>query len=43
MNDSEVMMKLVNGWLSNTALVVLAVLSVGLFVAALPLQILGGG
>jgi Mn2+/Fe2+ NRAMP family transporter len=43
MNDSEVMMKHVNGWLTNTALVVLAVLSVGLFVAALPLQILGGG
>jgi Mn2+/Fe2+ NRAMP family transporter len=43
MNDAEVMMKHVNGWLTNAALVVLAVLSLALFVAALPLQILGGG
>jgi Mn2+/Fe2+ NRAMP family transporter len=43
MNDAEVMMKHVNGWLTNSALIVLAVLSFVLFVAALPLQILGGG
>jgi Mn2+/Fe2+ NRAMP family transporter len=43
MNDAEVMMKHVNGWRTNAALVVLAILSLALFVAALPLQILGGG
>jgi Mn2+/Fe2+ NRAMP family transporter len=43
MNDGDVMMKHVNGWLANVALVVVAALSLVLFVAALPLQILGGG
>jgi hypothetical protein len=32
-----------NGWLSNTALAVIALLSVTLLVAAIPLQLLGGG
>ena len=43
MNDGDVMMRYVNGWMSNTALIVLALLSVVLLVAALPLQIMGGG
>lgn len=42
MNDADVMMKHVNGWLTNIALVVIVLLSIALFVAALPLQILGG-
>jgi Mn2+/Fe2+ NRAMP family transporter len=42
MNDRDVLMNHVNGWVSNTALVVIALLSIVLFVAALPLQILGG-
>jgi Mn2+/Fe2+ NRAMP family transporter len=43
MNDAEVMTRYANGWVANLALVVIAVLSLVLFVAALPLQILGGG
>jgi Mn2+/Fe2+ NRAMP family transporter len=43
MNDRDVMMRHVNGWVSNTALVVIAILSVALLVAALPLQLMGGG
>jgi Mn2+/Fe2+ NRAMP family transporter len=43
MNDRDILMNHVNGWASNTALAVIAVLSVVLFFAALPLQILGGG
>jgi hypothetical protein len=33
----------VNGWASNLALVVIALLSVALLIVALPLQVLGGG
>ncbi|NUO37084.1 MAG: divalent metal cation transporter [Gemmatimonadaceae bacterium] len=43
MNDREVLMKHVNGWMTNGALVLIALLSLVLFVAALPLQKLGGG
>ena len=43
MNDKGVMSRYTNGWISNVALAVLAVISIALFVAALPLQILGGG
>jgi Mn2+/Fe2+ NRAMP family transporter len=42
MNDRDVLVNHVNGWVSNTALVVIALLSVVLFFAAVPLQILGG-
>lgn len=42
MNDRDVLMEQVNGWASNAALVVIALLSIVLFFAALPLQILGG-
>lgn len=42
MNDREILMKQVNGWASNAALVLIALLSLALFVAALPLQKLGG-
>jgi Mn2+/Fe2+ NRAMP family transporter len=43
MNDRDVLMNHVNGWASNTALVVVSLLSLLLFFAALPLQLLGGG
>ncbi|HET7189733.1 MAG TPA: divalent metal cation transporter, partial [Gemmatimonadaceae bacterium] len=43
MNDREILRKHVNGWLSNAVLVIVALLSLALFAAALPLQILGGG
>ena len=43
MNDGDVLFTHVNGWPSNIALVVFALLSVVLLVAALPLQLLGGG
>jgi Mn2+/Fe2+ NRAMP family transporter len=43
MNDREVLMRHVNGWASNAALVIISLLSLVLFVAALPLQLLGGG
>lgn len=43
MNDSKVMSSHCNGWLSNTALVCLSVVSILLFFSSLPLQILGGG
>jgi Mn2+/Fe2+ NRAMP family transporter len=43
MNDRDVLMNHVNGWASNTALAVIAVLSVVLFFAAFPLQLMGGG
>ncbi len=43
MNDGDVLYTHVNGWPSNVALVVIALLSVVLLVAALPLQLLGGG
>jgi Mn2+/Fe2+ NRAMP family transporter len=42
MNDRDVMMKHVNGWASNAALAVVSILSLVLFFAALPLQLLGG-
>lgn len=43
MNDGDVLYTNVNGWPSNIALVVIALLSLVLLVAALPLQLLGGG
>jgi Mn2+/Fe2+ NRAMP family transporter len=43
MNDRDILMNEVNGRASNAALVVIALLSVVIFFAALPLQILGGG
>ena len=43
MNDRDVMRKYTNGWATNTALVVISLLSIVLLVAALPLQLLGGG
>jgi Mn2+/Fe2+ NRAMP family transporter len=43
MNDGDVLLKHTNGWLSNGALVIIALLSVMLLVAAIPLQLLGGG
>jgi Mn2+/Fe2+ NRAMP family transporter len=43
MNDGDLLNKNVNGWASNLALVAIALLSTVLLVAALPLQLLGGG
>jgi Mn2+/Fe2+ NRAMP family transporter len=43
MNDQDVMLTNANGWCSNVALVVLSLLSIALCVAAVPLQIKGGG
>jgi Mn2+/Fe2+ NRAMP family transporter len=43
MNDRDILTKAVNGWASNAALVVIAVLSIALFIVALPLQLMGGG
>ena len=43
MNDGEILYSHVNGWPSNLALVVISLLSIVLLVAALPLQLLGGG
>jgi Mn2+/Fe2+ NRAMP family transporter len=43
MNDGDVLDTHVNGWLSNTALVAITLISIVLLVAALPLQLLGGG
>jgi Mn2+/Fe2+ NRAMP family transporter len=43
MNDGDVLLTHTNGWPSNVALVIIALLSVVLLVAALPLQLLGGG
>ena len=42
MNDGDTLQRQVNGWASNLALVGIALLSVILLVAALPLQVLGG-
>ena len=42
MNDNDVMTTYTNGWMSNTALIVLSIISLVLFVAAVPLQLLGG-
>jgi len=43
MNDRDVMGKSVNGVVANVALVALAVMSCAILLAALPLQLLGGG
>jgi Mn2+/Fe2+ NRAMP family transporter len=43
MNDADVMKQHANGWFSNTVLAVLVAISIVLFLAAVPLQILGGG
>jgi Mn2+/Fe2+ NRAMP family transporter len=43
MNDGDLLYSHVNGWPSNIALVVISLLSLVLLVAALPLQLLGGG
>jgi Mn2+/Fe2+ NRAMP family transporter len=43
MNDGDVLNRHVNGWPSNLALVVIALLSLVLLVAAIPLQLRGGG
>jgi len=43
MNDGDILNTHVNGWASNLALVVIALFSLALLVAALPLQLLGGG
>ena len=43
MNDGDTMLRNVNGWTSNLALAVISILSLALLVAALPLQIMGGG
>jgi Mn2+/Fe2+ NRAMP family transporter len=43
MNDHDVLTKHCNGWLANLALVAISLLSIVLFFAALPLQLLGGG
>lgn len=42
MNDGDLLQRHTNGWLANTALGLLALLSVVLLVVALPLQLLGG-
>lgn len=42
MNDGDILLTHTNGWLSNSALVIIALLSVVLLVAAIPLQLLGG-
>jgi len=42
MNDDDVMVKFANGRLMNGALIAISLLSVALFVSAVPLQILGG-
>jgi Mn2+/Fe2+ NRAMP family transporter len=43
MNDEEIMGKYRNGWFSNVAVVLIAILSVVLLIVAVPLQIMGGG
>ncbi|MDB4884295.1 MAG: natural resistance-associated macrophage protein [Gemmatimonadetes bacterium] len=43
MNDGDTMRRHANGWISNIALVVIALLSVVLLVVALPLQVMAGG
>jgi Mn2+/Fe2+ NRAMP family transporter len=43
MNDGDVMMNHGNGWASNLALGAIALLSLVLFVVAVPLQVFGGG
>jgi hypothetical protein len=41
--DGEVIFTIFKGWVSNTALVAIAAISIVLLVAAVPLQLLGGG
>ena len=43
MNDEALLHKHTNSWLGNAALGLLAVLSVVLLLAAVPLQLMGGG
>ena len=43
MNDADIMATHVNGWPSNVALCALIITSIAIFLAAIPLQILGGG
>jgi Mn2+/Fe2+ NRAMP family transporter len=43
MNDKTLLREHCNGWLSNAILVVIALLSVVILLAAFPLQILGSG
>ncbi len=43
MNDGDILLKHTNGWLTNGVLVVIALLSVVVLVAAVPLQLLAGG
>ena len=43
MNDRETLGRNVNGWFGNVVLAVVSVLSIVLMLAALPLQLLGGG
>lgn len=43
MNDADVMSSHTNGWPSNIALGVLIIVSIVIFLAAVPLQMLGGG
>jgi Mn2+/Fe2+ NRAMP family transporter len=43
MNDGDILLKHTNGWLTNSVLVVIALLSLALLVAAVPLQLLAGG
>ncbi|MFI5256174.1 MAG: NRAMP family divalent metal transporter [Gemmatimonadales bacterium] len=43
MNDRQVMRRHANGWLTNGALAAIAILSIVLFLASLPLQLGGGG
>lgn len=43
MNDREILRKHVNGWPSNAVLVIVALLTIVVFVSALPLQLIGGG
>jgi Mn2+/Fe2+ NRAMP family transporter len=43
MNDRDVLHRYGNGWISNVALGLIALLSIGLLIAALPLQLMGSG
>lgn len=43
MNDRDVLERHTNGWAMNAALVALSLLSIALFIAAVPLQLEGGG
>ncbi|MEO7457370.1 MAG: divalent metal cation transporter [Gemmatimonadaceae bacterium] len=43
MNDRRILYRDTNGWMSNAALVIISVMAIALFVAAIPLQVTGGG